>query len=75
MADVERMLYGSPSMVPLDVYFEAVALPWFQFPTRGRDRGEIVFKGEGATRTEPFPSALWSSHECLCRRQELPDNA
>ena len=41
--------------------------------TRGRDGIEVLNKGQGMPRAEPLPPAIWSSHECLCWRQELPD--
>ena len=59
--------------IALDARDDVVALAFPTFPTRGRDGVEVLTKGQGMPRAEPLPAALWSSHECLCWRQELPD--
>ena len=58
--------------IALDARDDVVALAFPTFPTRGRDGIEVLTKGQGMPRAEPLPTALWSSHECLCWRQELP---
>jgi len=59
--------------IALDARDDVVALAFPTFPTRGRDGIEVLTKGQGMPRAESLPTALWSSHECLCWRQELPD--
>jgi hypothetical protein len=59
--------------IVLDARDDVVALAFPTFSTRGRDGVEVLSKGQGMPRAEPLPTALWSSHECLCWRQELPD--
>jgi hypothetical protein len=59
----------------LDRRDDAVALACPTFSTRGRDGVEMLSKGHGTSRGEPLSSPLWSSHECLVWRQELPDCA
>lgn len=59
----------------LDRRDDAIALPFPAFSTKGRDGAEMAAKGQGTPRAEPLPNALWSSHECLVWRQELPDCA
>jgi hypothetical protein len=61
--------------IALDARDDVVALAFPTFSTRGRDGVEVLSKGQGMPRAEPLPTALWSSHECLCWRQELPDYA
>jgi hypothetical protein len=61
--------------VALDTREDVVALAFPTFSTRGRDGVEMSTKGQGTPRAEPLPSAIWSSHECLIWRQELPDRA
>jgi len=58
-----------------DARDDAFALPFPPFSTRGRDGIEFAAKGQGTPRAEPLPNAMWSSHECLVWRQELPDHA
>ncbi len=59
----------------LDTRDEQVPLSGPTFPTRGRDGIEMLTSGQGTPRVEPLPTTMWSSHECLVWRQELPDHA
>jgi hypothetical protein len=59
----------------LEARDDVVALTFPMFSVRGRDGVELPTKGQGAPRAEPLPNARWSSHECLCWRQEWPDCA
>ena len=57
----------------LDARDDIVALMFPSFSVRGRDGVELSTKGQGTPRAESLPNVMWSSHECLVWRQELPD--
>jgi len=59
--------------IALDARDDVVALAFPTFSSRGRDGIEVLAKGQGVSRAEPLPTALWLSHECLCWRRVLPD--